>query len=101
MKLFHEPQFSLVDIQGEHEFICGSGETIPIDWVDDYPDCEDGSDESDKGQSNVSSVAVGKRFLGVGLMDMMTATMVRMETFKGGDDSGPNFIGSQLSTAIA
>ena len=37
-----------IDVQGEHEFICGSGEAIPIDWVDDgYPDCQDGSDESD------------------------------------------------------
>ena len=37
-----------LDFAGEDEFVCGSGETIPMDWVDDgYPDCEDGSDESD------------------------------------------------------
>ena len=37
-----------LDFAGEDEFVCGTGETIPMDWVDDgYPDCEDGSDESD------------------------------------------------------
>ena len=37
-----------LDFAGEDEFFCGTGETIPMDWVDDgYPDCEDGSDESD------------------------------------------------------
>ena len=37
-----------LDFAGEDDFVCGSGETIPMDWVDDgYPDCEDGSDESD------------------------------------------------------
>ena len=35
-----------LDFAGEDEFVCGSGETIPMDWVDDgYGDCEDGSDE--------------------------------------------------------
>ena len=35
-----------LDFAGEDEFVCGSGETIPMDWVDDgYADCEDGYDE--------------------------------------------------------
>ncbi|MED5231274.1 MAG: LDL receptor domain-containing protein, partial [Candidatus Thermoplasmatota archaeon] len=39
-----------LDFPVEDEFVCGSGEIIPIDWVDDgYPDCEDGSDESEDG----------------------------------------------------
>ena len=34
----------------DDEFMCDNGETIPSDWVNDgYPDCEDGSDESDDG----------------------------------------------------
>ena len=34
----------------DDDFICDNGETIPSDWVNDgYPDCEDGSDESDDG----------------------------------------------------
>ena len=34
----------------DDDFTCDNGETIPSDWVNDgYPDCEDGSDESDDG----------------------------------------------------
>ena len=41
--------FEVEEEYGEDEFVCDNGEVIPYDWVDDgYPDCEDGSDESDE-----------------------------------------------------
>jgi len=39
--------FNLFDeMDNEHTFVCGDGEEIPFDWVNDgYEDCTDGSDE--------------------------------------------------------
>ena len=39
--------FNLFDeMDDEHTFVCGDGEEIPFDWVNDgYEDCTDGSDE--------------------------------------------------------
>ena len=87
-----------VDVQGEHEFICGSGETIPIDWVDDgYPDCQDGSDESDNHGDEVmylcgSGEEIPWSWINNGYDDCYDGS--DEATFEGGDDSGPNFIES-------
>ena len=36
----------MLQLDGDDEYECDNGETIPADWVNDgYPDCSDGSDE--------------------------------------------------------
>ena len=85
-----------IDVQGEGEFVCGSGETIPIDWVDDgWEDCEDGSDESDNHGEDVMYLCdngeeIPWSWINDGYDDCYDGS--DEATFEGGDDSGPNFI---------
>ena len=81
-----------IDVQGEHEFICGSGETIPIDFVDDgYPDCQDGSDESDNHGEDVMYLCdngeeIPWSWINDGYDDCYDGS--DEATFEGGDDDG-------------
>jgi hypothetical protein len=87
-----------IDVQGEGEFVCGSGETIPIDWVDDgYPDCQDGSDESDNHGDEVmyicdSGEEVPWGWINDGYENCYDGS--DEATFEGGDDWNPTFIES-------
>tara|TARA_B100000073_G_scaffold241650_1_gene202655 strand:+ start:621 stop:2921 length:2301 start_codon:yes stop_codon:yes gene_type:complete len=81
-----------IDVQGEGEFVCGSGETIPIDWVDDgWEDCDDGSDESpDVMYLCDSGEEVHWGSINDGYDDCYDGS--DEATFEGGDDGEPNFI---------
>ena len=87
-----------IDVQGEGEFVCDSGETIPIDWVDDgYPDCQDGSDESDNHGDEVmylcnSGEEISWGWINDGYDDCYDGS--DEATFEGGDDGEPTFIES-------